>query len=208
MTVDDLSMECWRIISGGDISVDNGFSLVDYKEAIQQACAQIIRKECWDRYKLGDGWEVNSNYLEVYEGVQIQYNSVRNVYYAAIPNVILSLPKDYGVQYVGQNKSLDNPFTRLTFGTRNFYTKLPNDICSWILTEGNVEFTNFNPLITNIVMAIIPAKPTNINDDDATMIKDIVLKEMFQFLNVEQQKLNNNNPNQKDIVPQQEQRQR
>ncbi len=171
---------------------------------MQQACATLIRNDFYTRYKFDGTAEVNSNYLEIYEGVQVEYNSVRDIYYVVPPADILSLPKDYGVQYVGQNKSLDNPFTRLTFGNRNFFTKLPNDICSWILTENTIEFTNFNPLITNLVVAIIPAKPQTINEDDASDIKSMVLKQMFPFMNVQEDKLSNNNPNQKDITPERE----
>lgn len=206
MLVQDLAVECWRIISGGDISIDNGYTLVDYKEAIQQACAVLIKQDFYTRYKFDGTSEVNSNYLEIFEGVEVRYNAVRNVYYVEQPADVLSLPKDYGVQYVGQNKSLDNPFTRLTFGNRNFFTKLPNDITSWMLTENNIEFTNFNPLIKNLVVAIIPAKPLTINEDDASDIKNMVLKQMFPFMNVQEDKLNNQNPNQKDITPQREQR--
>lgn len=201
MDVASLALEIFRIVQGGDVSSDAGFSMTDYKEAVQQACATLIRNDFYNRYKFDGTSEVNSNYLEIYEGVEVQYNSVRDIYYVVTPADILSLPKDYGVQYVGQNKSLDNPFTRLTFGNRNFFTKLPNDITSWILTENNIEFTNFNPLITNLVVAIIPAKPNSINNDDASQIKDIVLKQMFPFMNVQEDKLTNQNPNQKDITP-------
>ncbi len=194
MLVKDLAMELWRMRSNGDVSDDNAYNLIDFEEAVSQSTAFVIEQQFWINYKLTGRYEINENYLQVIEGNEVKYNSVRDRYYIECPDVI-SFPDNLGVFFVGQNMALTDPFPRLTFGNAGFYTRNPNDITSWIMTEKTIQFENFNPTIKEIVIAIIPAKPEIVNGDDAQQVRELVLKQFGTYVNVIHDKVNNSNDN-------------
>lgn len=195
MKVEDLAMEIWREVRGGEISDDDKYILIDFTEAVQQACSFILKREFWDLYnKTGEPY-IDSNYLETYEEVPVKYNSVNGRYYIETPTDIFSLPKDYGVVYVGYNKNLNDPFARLTIGNASFFSKLPTDVINWMLTSNQIQFTNFDPAIKNVTLVILPANPKEINADDAWEIKDMVLKQFMPTNAIPEDKINNSNPN-------------
>lgn len=193
MKVEDLAMEVMRIVNGGDTSDDNGFVLLDYVEAVQQAASYIIVRDFWgDSNKTGET-EINYNYLEVFEDVEVKYNSVRDCYYCDLPTDIISLPQDFGVQYVSERQNLTDPYTRTQIGTISFYSNLPDDVTSWMLTNKTIQFVNFDSAVKNVTLGLIPAAPTNINADDSFEVKEMAVKQMMK--KVAEDKVNNSNPN-------------
>lgn len=194
MLVRDLAMEVYRIINGGDVSDDSGLDLIDYMEEVQQVAAKKIQETFFNNYKAFGEAYIDENYIEIYENNEIFYNEVQDNYYIKIPAPILMLPKGYGVQYIGLSQSLDNPFARLTFGNQSIYNKIPSDITSYIATQEKIQFCNLPHGVKNLIVALIPAKPNNISEDDASDIKNEVVKRMLISKGIIQDKVNNSNP--------------
>lgn len=194
MLVRDLAMEVYRIINGGDVSDDSGLDLIDYMEEVQQVAAKKIQETFFNNYKAFGEAYIDENYIEVYENNEVLYNEVQDNYYIKIPAPILMLPKGYGIQYVGLNQSLDAPFARLTFGNQGIYNKIPSDITSYIATQEKIQFCNLPHGVKNLIVALIPAKPNNISEDDASDIKNEVVKRMLISKGIIQDKVNNSNP--------------
>jgi hypothetical protein len=194
MLVRDLAMEVYRIINGGDVSDDSGLDLIDYMEEVQQVAAKKIQETFFINYKSCGEAYIDENYIEVYENNEILYNEVQDVYYIKVPAPILMLPKGYGIQYIGLSQSLDSPFARLTIGNQGIYANIPSDITSYIATQERIQFSNLPYGVKNLVVALVPAKPTNISEDDASDIKNEVVKRMLISKGIIQDKVNNSNP--------------
>jgi len=194
MLVRDLAMEIYRIINGGDVSDDSGLDLIDYMEEVQQVAAKKIQESFFNNYKAFGEAYIDENYIEVYEENEILYNEVQDVYYIKIPAPILMLPKGYGIQYIGLSQSLDSPFARLTIGNQGIYSNIPSDITSYIATQERIQFSNLPYGVKNLVVALIPAKPNNISEDDASDIKNEVVRRMLMTKGIIQDKVNNSNP--------------
>ena len=164
MRVNDVATELWRLIDGGEVSNDSKWVFTDVKLAVQQTAAKLIQTEFSQNYSQYGESIINTNYIEWFETNEVKYDELRDYYYIDLPTDILSLPNDYGVQFCGQTKNLNTPFTRTTVGTTNFYSSLlPDDVPSFMVTADKLEFVRFNPLIKNIVLAVIPALPNEIN---------------------------------------------
>ena len=199
MRVEDVSMQCWRIIDGGEVSDDSKFVFTDITLAVQQAAARLITQDFNEDYARYGESVINTNYIEYFQENPVLYNEVTGNYYINVPTDILSLPKDYGVQFIGKSMNLNDPFTRTTLGSTSFFSKLPNDIISYFVTADTIQFVRFDPLIKNVVCGIIPALPNEINGDDVAQIKDVVIKQfMPAVLQIPEDKTNNSNSNIRD----------
>lgn len=189
----DVAMDCLRIIEGGQVSGDSNFEMLDLEDAIRQAAAFIIKRDFWKDTNATGETEINYTYLEIFEDLPVLYNSVRDCYYVELPVDVISLPQDYGVQYVSERQNLTDPYTRTQIGTIGFYTNLPDDITSWFMSSKNIQLVNFDSTIKTLTLGLIPALPTTIGDDDVFEIKEIVCKKYMQV--PQEDKISDNNAN-------------
>lgn len=204
MLVRDLAMQIFRQLSGGSATDEGGLNMLDYISEVTEATATLIKKEFWDNYKLTGESYLEESYIEVYKQNPILYDKTLDRFYIKTPADVLSLPKGMGISYIGLNENLQEPFARMTYGTGSFFVDLPNDIISYIVTENTVEFIQFDPAIKNVVVALLPAVPKEINADDAAEVKEQVIRRILMTRGIPNDKINNQNPN--DSIPQTPQR--
>jgi hypothetical protein len=195
MDVNSASMQVWRLMDGGEISDDSKWVMTDFQLAVQQAAAYLIIADFWDTYnKLGESL-INSNYIEYFKNVKVLYDEDTAEYYVPIPSDIISLPKNYAMQFVGRNKNMNDPFTPIDLGKVSFYSQLPQDIISYYITANDIRFVRFDPLVTDVKLGYIPATPNEINADDLVRIKDLLRKDfMPATLQIPEDKTNNSAP--------------
>lgn len=186
-------MQIWRILDGGEVSDDSKWVLTDIVLAVQQTAARLIQKDAYDDYNRYGEWVINTNYIEYFEENPVLYNEKTGNYYIEMPTDLLTLGFDYSLQFVGRSMNLNDAFTRTTLGTTGFY-KLPNDIISYFVTQKTIQFVRFDPLIKNVMLGLISALPQEINADDVTEIKDIVIKQFMPTLQMPEDKTNNSAP--------------
>lgn len=206
MLVRDLAMQIFRQLSGGNPTDEAGLSMLDYISETQEACATLITKKFWDNYKLTGESYLDENYITIYTNNPVLLNTTLDRFYIKTPADVLSLPKGMGISYVGLNENLQEPFARMSYGTASFFVDTPNDITSYIVTLNTIEFIQFDPAIKNVVVALLPASPTEINADDAAEIKEQVIRRILMTRGIPLDKINNSNPN--DSIPQNQLRQR
>jgi hypothetical protein len=192
--VEDVSMQIWRILDGGEVSADSKWVLTDITLAVQQAAARLIQKDAYDDYNRFGEWNINTNYIEYFEENPVLYNEVTGNYYIKMPTDLLTLGLDYSLQFCGRSMNLNDAFTRTTLGTTGFFN-LPKDIISYFVTADTIQFVRFDPLIKNVMLGLISALPQQINADDVPEIKDLVIKQfMPAVLQIPEDKTNNSAP--------------
>jgi hypothetical protein len=194
MNIKDAAQQIMRVINGGDVSDDNGFILLDYIDATQQAAAFIIKRDFWKDSNATGQTEINYTYLEIFEDVEVKYNEKTDRYYVPLPVDIMALPQDYGVQYVSERQNLTDPYSRTSIGTIGLYSNLPDDISSWFMTNKNIQLVNFDSAVKYLTLGLIPSVPSVIGDDDMLEITQMV-KERFLKGKVAEDKINDSNPN-------------
>lgn len=195
----DLAELLERRVNAGDVSAATGFELVDYIYAINQASAYKKKIEYYQQLKEEGDVEVDSTWLKTYDSIPVVFNDVLGLYQSELPEEPLALPRGRGIQVICPMQSPETPFMYQTEGEVWMFTNLPSDYTSYWFANKTISYKNINPDVTTVKITFVPMFSDEIQDDMAFEIIELAFTQFLKGKGIQQQKLDNNNPNKPEI---------
>lgn len=182
--------DCYRIYSKGDPSFSSGLELADFEDAVQSAYAYKVK------YDYLTNKEVSQAFLQEFLNVPVILNESTQTYYSPLPAQVLDLPKNAGI-VITQMKNSQNQFAPESLGQSYIFSSNPTDKITYHRDKENIYYGNFDPSIKLVYMQFPPLFSENIPDEFVAEIQDLVLNKFFKVEQLQQDKIDDNNPNQR-----------
>lgn len=185
---------CYRKYSKGDPTYSSGLELADFENAVQSAYAYKVKMDYYNTIRMTGEMQVNQAFLSEFLDVPVLLNEKTDTYYSPLPTQVLDLPNNAGI-VISQMKNSQNQFAPQTLGQNFIFSRNPIDTITFHRDKTNVYYDNFDPSIKYVYMQYPPLFVEDIPDEFTNEIQDIVMKQFLPLEQLNQDKVDDNNPN-------------
>jgi len=166
MTVGQFIEQVFILLNGGSITQDTNVRREDIRNYIPAVANYYIVKQYYLNKQDGESL-MPSDFIATYEDVPVVYSPQRAKSYIILPQPLVTLPKDIGLQTIGAMQG-SYSFARLPVQAEghlaNYFPNVPDTV--WFMLEGNkVYFINLPKAVTAILVRTI-VNINSLSDND------------------------------------------
>jgi len=205
MTTKDVALMVYRRYTGGDPTDSEGLELLDFQKAVESARAWKILDDYRKAIRLTGEIEINEAWLKSYDDIDVLYNEDTDTYYSNLPEMVLGLPQGNGIYFVSQVQDISKPFAKMStsdvFAMSQLFDLKGDNTIYYRQSINKIDYMAFDPSIKKVYMQIVPLTSDEIPDEFVLEITEAVMMQFLQpkQIGVVEDKIDNNNPNQREI---------
>lgn len=204
VTIDYLSEQVIRLLSGGDRNMDDSeWDIREINLFVSQAANYFIKQNLFQNFAEGEKG-LDGQYIATFYDVPVQFDSKLNLAYSVLPAKYIALPHDRGLQQISPMQDQWNVFMPIRSGAMALFKNSPagrlEGRLGFFPEGGKVFYTKdiSNDIPTVLVKLIVAGA-----DDVSTSVPFIpaeielpIIEKVFELLRhrLPQDKINNNNP--------------
>lgn len=181
-----------RQYEGGDVSTESGFDERDVLQLVYDGWALAAANDARDDYRSFGEKYIDPDWLEDFTVDVVHSDDYAT---AILPQSPLYLFTTGGIQAITRVNAPDEPFMPMTRAGLFVFATLPKEKPFYVQTSTNLTIYNLPTATTQIVVTMIPSRPDNIPDEKQGTIRDYVIKQLNGGVRKPEDKLTNQNPN-------------